>query len=203
MAALKIYGIPRSRAFRPLWAAHELGIPYDLITVDMRKGEHHAPDYAALNPNLHVPTLNDDGLVLWESLAMTLYLAKKHGGPLAPIDVAEDGLMTMWSFWAVTEVEPHSMQVLYHRLLKPAEERDEATALAGIAALRRPVGILEAHLTGRPFVIGDRFTVADLNLAAVLSYAKPAPELFSGAPHVAAWLDASLARPAAKAARNG
>ena len=199
---LKIYGIARSRALRPLWLAEELGIPHELVPVDMRKGEQHSPAYLAINPNGHVPAIDDGGLVLWESLAITLYLAKKHGGPLAPRDLAEDGLMTMWSFWALTEAEGPALKVLYNRALKPEAERDEADARAGIEALRKPTAVLEAQLSRSPFLVGDRFTVADLNVASVYSYAKPAPEIFAEAPRVLAWLDAALARPAFAAARN-
>ncbi len=199
---LKIYGIPRSRALRPLWLAKELGIPHELVRVDMTRGEHHSPAFLAINPNGHVPAIDDDGLVLWESLATTLYLAKKHGGPLAPRDLAEDGLMTMWSFWAVTEAEGHALKILYNRALKPEAERNAAEAQASVEALRKPTAVLEAHLKDRPFLVGDRFTVADLNVASVYSYAKPAPELFEQAPRVLAWLDAALARPAFGAARN-
>jgi glutathione S-transferase len=200
--SLKIYGIPRSRALRPLWLAEELGIPYDLVPVDMRKGEQHDPAFLALNPNGHVPAIDDGGLILWESLAITLYLAKKHGGPLAPRDAAEDGLMTMWSFWAVTEVESAALKILYNRALNPEAERDAKEALAGIEALRKPTAVLETQLAKGPFLVGDRFTVADLNVASVYSYAKPAPEAFEAAPRVLAWLDAALARPALAAARN-
>lgn len=201
---LTIYGVPRSRTFRPLWTAHELGIPYTLHEVDQRKGDQKNPEFLAINPNGHVPAIKDGELVLWESLAIDLYLAKKHGGPLAPKTVDEDGLMTMWSFWAVTEVEAHSLQILYHRVMKPENERDESRAVDAIAALRKPTAILEAHLKAHGgYLVGGRFTVADLNVAAVYSYAKPAPELFADTPYVLAWLDGALARPAAVAARNG
>lgn len=201
---LTIYGVPRSRTFRPLWTAHELNIPYTLHEVDQRKGEQKDPAFLAINPNGHVPAMKDGDLVMWESLAMDLYLAKKHGGPLAPKTVEEDGLMTMWSLWAVTEVEAHALQILYNRVLKPEGERDESRAVECVAILRKPTAILEDTLKKNGgFLVGGRFTVADLNVAAVYSYAKPAPELFADAPHVLAWLDGALARPAAVAARNG
>ena len=76
---LKIYGIPRSRAFRAMWLAKELGLDYQSVPVDMGKGETRAADYLKINPNGHIPAIDDDGFVLWESLAITLYLAKKHG----------------------------------------------------------------------------------------------------------------------------
>src|SRR5215467_13229417 len=119
---LTIYGVYRSRASRNLWLAGELGIPFKHVPIIQayRLADPSAagapintrsPDFLKVNPNGHVPTIDDDGVVLHESLAINLYLAKKHGGPLAPANVAEDGEMAMWALWAVTEVEPHSLSI--------------------------------------------------------------------------------------------
>ncbi|MFP6735032.1 MAG: glutathione S-transferase N-terminal domain-containing protein, partial [Rhodospirillales bacterium] len=83
MSDLKIYGHIISRASRVMWMAEELGLDYDLETIDVHRGDQNTPDYLALNPNARVPTIKDGDTVLWESLAINLYLAKKHGGPLA------------------------------------------------------------------------------------------------------------------------
>lgn len=215
--ALKLYGVLRSRASRNVWLAHELGIAFEQIPVMQayRLSDPAAPDapfntsspaFRAVNPNGLIPTLDDDGFVLNESLAINLYLAKKHGGPLAPRDLREDALMTMWALWAATECEPHTIQVLYHRLARPPEERDPAIADAAVAALKRPFSVLDAALAqGGGYAVGGRFTVADVNLAEVIRYAQPAPELFADAPAVQAWLTACHARPAFQAmmaARN-
>ncbi len=215
--ALKIYGVLRSRASRNVWLAHELGIPFEQVPVIQayRLSDPAAPDaplntaspaFLAVNPNGLIPTMDDDGLVLHESLAINLYLAKKHGGPLAPADVAEDGRMTQWTLWAATECEPHTIQILYHRLGNPRGPMDPAVADTAIEALRRPFGVLEAALdAGGGFLVGRRFTVADINLAEVLRYAQAAPELFAEFPATKAWIEACQARPAYKAmmtARN-
>jgi len=157
-----------------------------------------SPDFLKVNPNGHIPTIEDDGLVLSESLAINLYLAKKHGGPLAPADLAEDALMTMWALWVATEVEPHALLVLNHRQAKPPQERDAHAADAAISALRAPFGVLETTLGTSGYIVGGRFTVADINTAEVFRYAMPAPELFEAAPRVTAWLAACHARPAFK-----
>ena len=81
-----------------------------------------SPAFRKVNPNGHIPSIDDDGLVLHESLAINLYLAKRYGGALGPADIAEDGKMAMWSLWAATEVEPHSIQVLYRRARLPTRE---------------------------------------------------------------------------------
>lgn len=206
---LTIYGVHRSRASRNIWLCHELGMPFRQVPViqSYRLANPDAPDaplhtrspaFLKVNPNGHVPSIDDDGLVLHESLAINLYLAKKHGGPLAPATIAEDGQMGMWSLWAAAEVEPHSIQVLYHLVMKPAAERDPAVAAAAIEALRAPFAALEQHLAGREWLVGNRFTVADINAAEVVRYASPATGLFDAAPRVKAWLGACHARPAFK-----
>ncbi|WP_163451819.1 glutathione S-transferase family protein, partial [Escherichia coli] len=90
----------------------------------------------------------------------------------------------------LSDVEPHAIQVLYHRVGKPLAERDPAIAQAAVEALSAPFAALNAELGKRGFVVGDRFTVADLNVAEVVRYAMPAPELFEAAPHVRSWLSA-------------
>jgi glutathione S-transferase len=206
---LTIYGVYRSRASRNIWLAHELGLPFTHVPVMQLyrlpdpppAGVVHtkSPEFLKVNPNGHVPSIDDDGLILHESLAINLYLAKKHGGPLAPANAAEDGLMTVWALWAATEVEPHALQVVTHRVSKPPAERDPKIAQAAIEALRAPFAVLDKVLAGSGFVVGGRFTVADINVAEVFRYAMPAPELFEAAPRVKAWLAACQARPAFKA----
>jgi glutathione S-transferase len=206
---LTIYGVHRSRASRTIWLATELGIPFKHVPVmqlyrlrgDTAKGVLHtrSPEFLTINPNGHIPTIDDDGVVLHESLAINLHLTKKHGGPLAPANVVEDGQMTMWALWAATEVEPHSLSVLNHRLSKPRAERDPKIAQAAIEALRAPLAVLDKELAATGFIVGGRFTVADLNTAEVLRYAMAAPELFEAAPRVKAWLATCHARPAFKA----
>ncbi len=207
---LKIYGLYRSRATRPIWLCDELGVPFTLVPViqtyrladpNARDASLHtkSPEFLAINPNGHVPSIDDDGLILHESLAINLYLAKKHGGPLAPANLVEDGLMTTWTAWALTEVEPQSIQVLYHRVTKPAAERDPKIANAAIEALKAPFSVLDKALAETGYVVGGRFTVADINIAECVRYAMAAPELFEANPNVKAWLAKLHARPAFKA----
>jgi glutathione S-transferase len=144
--------------------------------------------------------------VLNESLAINLYLARKFGGPLAAASLGEEGQMMMWTVWAVTEVEPLAMHILYNRVMKPEAERDPVAAANAVIALAKPFDVLEAHLAGSGgTMVGDRFTAADVNLAEVLRYTQAAPELFAPRPHITRWLAACQARPAfvaMMAARN-
>jgi len=207
---LKIYGLYRSRATRNIWLCEELGVPYELVPVMQayRLGTPGAegvalntksPEFLKINPNGHIPSIDDDGLILHESLAINLYLAKKHGGPLAPANLAEDGLMTTWTAWALTEVEPQSIQILYHRVSKPVAERDPKIATAAIEALKAPFAVLDKALVDTGYVVGGRFTVADINIAECVRYAMAAPERFEANPNVKAWLAKVQGRPAFKA----
>jgi len=210
---LTIYGVYRSRASRAIWLANELGIAFKHVPVmqlyrlspEAAKTTLHtkSPEFLKVNPNGHIPAIDDDGLVLNESLAINLYLAKKHGGPLAPANLAEDGQMGMWALWAAIEVEPHSIQVLYHRVGNKPEERDPKIAAAAIEALRAPFAVLDKQLAANGFIVGGRFTVADINAAEVFRYAMAAPELFEAAPRVRAWLATCHARPAFKVMMAG
>jgi glutathione S-transferase len=207
---LKIYGLYRSRASRNIWLCDELGVPFELVPVVQayRLPDPNAPgaplhtkspEFLKINPNGHIPSIDDDGLILHESLGINLYLAKKHGGPLAPASLAEDGLMMTWTAWALTEVEPHSIQILYNRVSRPVDQRDPRVADAAIEALKAPFRVLDAALAEADYVVGGRFTVTDINLAECFRYAQAAPELFEANPNVKAWLAKVQGRPAFKA----
>src|SRR5690349_16293354 len=154
---LTIYGVYRSRASRTLWLVGELGLAFRHVPVvqGYRLADANAagaplntrsPEFLRVNPNGRIPSIDDDGFVLNESLAINLYLAKKHGGPLAPASIAEDGAMVMWALWAATEVEPHALNVLYHRLSYAEAKRDAGIAAAAVAALKAPFAVLDQAL---------------------------------------------------------
>ena len=197
---LKIYGIPRSRAVRTLWMAHELAIPYELIEVKPGAEGSRKPEHIRRNPNGKVPYIDDDGLILWESFAINLYLAKKHGGTIAPVSPAEDGEMTMWTVWAVNEIEPAAGTVLEHSFQLPAAERKPAALTAALEKLAAPLQILEGKLAKDGHLVGRRFTVADLNLVCCLFYLRFAPQALAARPKIRAWYDQAMARPANRAA---
>ena len=194
---LTIYGVTRSRASRNIWLANELSLPFRQVPIMQHyrlKGAIPAdlvhtksPEFLKINPNGHIPSIDDEGLILHESLAINLYLAKKHGGPLAPANVAEDGAMSMWSLWAATEVEPYSILLATKGVTEPE-----------VAALRAPFAVLDKALAKDGYLVGGRFTVADINVAEIVRYAQGAAQLFDAAPNVKSWLAACQARPAFK-----
>jgi glutathione S-transferase len=200
---LKIYGVARSRAFRTLWMAKELGLDYDHVKVDFATGETRTPAHLALNPNGHIPVIDEDGFVLWESMAINLYLAKKHSlGRLYPTRPEDEARAWQWSFWGMTEVERPVLTALFNRAILPEDKRDAAAADSAERMLAQPLKVLDGVLGRGTNLLGDNFTVADLNVASILSWARPANVNVAPFPKVAEWLKNCAERPAARAARQ-
>ena len=192
---IKLYGIPRSRAMRPLWMLEELGLPYEQVKVSF-VNDTRKPEFLRLNPNGHIPVLQDGDLVLWESLAINLYLARKYDKGLWPKRVEDEGRAFQWSLWSMTELEEPVLTALLHRLVFPEDQRDPKKAADAAERFKQPLGVLDGALAGRDYLLGSAFTVADLNAAAVLSWAPLAGLDLSGARNAQSWLGRCTARPA-------
>lgn len=202
MTTIRLHGIAASRTARPLWLLEELGVPYEHVSQSYLGGATRAPEFLAINPNGHIPALQDGDAIVWESMAINLYLSRKFGGPLAPADLAEEGELLRWTFWAVTECEKDALTVLMHRVAMPADKRNPALAAQAERALARPLAVLETHLAARPYLLGERFTAADVNVASVLAWAQTSGELMDAHPNLASWLQRCLDRPAQKKVRQ-
>jgi glutathione S-transferase len=204
---ITLYGVYRSRASRPLWVLEETGQPFRHVPViqgyrlpDATRAD--APlntttaSFRAINPQGTIPVLEDDGLVLTESLAMTLYLARKSAGPLAPQDAQETALTDQWAFFGATALESPGLDILYTIGQGKADTAEgSAKIAAALEALARPMARLEAHLDGREWLIAARFTVADLMLAECLRYAQSHGPLMAAHPATQAWITRCQARP--------
>ncbi len=212
---LRIHGVPASRAIRPLWAATELGLTFDHVMTDYKNGGTRTPDFLALNPNGHIPVLEDDtpaGPVrVFESMACALYIAKAHGQAngldLSCANLKEEGEALRWAFWSVTELEKDALVVLMHRMAMPEADRQIALAEAAESRLRVPLRVLEKSLAdqearGQDHLAAHRFTIADLCVASVGMWIRPSPVLMGEFPHTARWLKQCLDRPAHQAARK-
>jgi len=197
---IKLYGVAGSRALRSLWMLEELGLPFEHIKTDFKGGGTRTPDYLKVNPNGHIPALQDEGLTLFESMAINLYLAMKYNKGLWPSAVEDQARAMQWSFWGMTEVEPHLLQVLLNRVMIPPDRRDEGRVQKGLDALKQPFKVLDEALTGNTWLVGNTFSVADLNVAAILSWTKPTKVDLSGYGNLNRWLNTCLDRPAFKAA---
>ena len=121
---LRIHGSARSRAQRTLWMALELGIPYEHDDLVPRSAGTKSPEFLALNPNARVPVIEDDGFVLYESMAINFYLARKHNSPLYPSDPRDQALALQWSFWEIDRLDRNLANYVIHSSGLPESERD-------------------------------------------------------------------------------
>jgi glutathione S-transferase len=199
---LQLYGNPRSRAMRCLWMLEEVGEPYELIEKSTRTDELQSIEYLRLNPNARIPTLVDGDAVLWESMAINLYLAQKYEGPMHCAEPKVLGLAAQWSFWAMLEMEGLLLDLLQHRALLPEFARDASYAERDELLLRKPLEVLSNALRGRDHLADGNFTVADLNVARILVWGKMGRLDLSAHSDVARWLDSCLARPAYRRLRD-
>jgi glutathione S-transferase len=134
-------------------------------------------------------------------MAINLYLAKKYGGDLAPKNLAEEAHATQWSFWVMTEIEKPLLNALFARTGMMGMTKDEAVATKYFDEIRKPLDVLNGHLAKNEWILGNRFTVADLNVACVLNWASAGRFSLAEWPKVEAWLGKCAARPAAQKAR--
>ena len=165
---LQLYGNSRSRAMRCLWMLEEMGKPYQLIEKSTRADDLQDSEYLRLNPNARIPTLVDGDLVLWESMAINLYLAQKYEGPMHCPGPEVLGLAAQWSFWAMLETEALLLDLLNHRAVLPEFARDPSYAERDELLLKKPLDVLNGALVEHDYLVGNSFTVADLNVASIL-----------------------------------
>jgi glutathione S-transferase len=200
---IKLYGVRQSRAMRSLWALEELGVPYEDVPTHFAS-DAKKPDFLAINPNGKVPALVDGDVTLFESMAINLYLARKYDTKgLYPKSPADEARAIQWSFWGMTETEGALQQVLLNRMFLPEAQRDEALAKAGEEKLAQPLRVLDGALSGKKFLLGDSFTIADLNVASVLAWALFVKLDLSTTANVARWLGECCARPSFVKAQRG
>jgi glutathione S-transferase len=197
---LTIYGSPRSRTMRTLWAAAELGLAYDLIPHGWDSPLLKSAEFLMLNPAGAIPMIVDDGVMVAESLAINLYLAKRYGAagpePLYPPGRQAEADLWRWSLWAQGHLEPWVQQDT-----RLADLRDQMR-LSADAEVARSLAILEQALTRRAWLAAAHFTVADLNVAGVLSPSRAQHLRLTDLPAVSGWLERCYARPAAQATRK-
>ena len=197
---VKIYGPTASRAARALWIAHELSIPFEHIPVEMK--DLKGADYLKVNPNGKVPALIDGDFKLFESMAINLYLAAKYNKDgFLPSDPQQVALCHQWSFWGMTEIEKPLLTILIDMFMTAPDKRKPEAVADAQKTLPKPFAVLNATLEGHEYLLGSNFTVADLNLASILSWSKPIKYDFKPYANVGAWLDRCLSRPSYKAAK--
>jgi len=193
------YGSGSPFAWRVQLALEHKALPYERKVLSFAAGDTRKPEFVALNPRHEVPTIVDGDFVLTESLAITLYLAKKYAhGALYPVRPQDEARAWQWSFWAIAEVDRGVNIWSLHAVRLPPDERDAALREAALGVLAAPFKVLDAALSENPYLLGPDFTIADLNVAAVISRAIDMD--LSTWPNLENWLLRCLERPAARRA---
>lgn len=198
---LKLYGTSKSRTARCLWAMGELGLKFEHIPVV--QAQTHTPEHLRLNPNGHIPVLDDDGQIIIESLAINMYLAEAYGrAPMWPATVRQRAALYQWTLWSQTEVECNFSYVIRNRRIMPPEQRSEVVVAQAMSRLPEPLQVLENHLAGRPYLLdGTDFTIADLNVAGVISSLRAIDYDLAQHKAISGWLERCLGREANQKAR--
>lgn len=207
---ITLYGVYRSRASRPLWLLAELDLPFTHVPVIQayRLTDAKAPDaplntaspsFLAVNPQGQIPAYQEGDLVLTESLAITLHIARSYGGAFGPQSNAEAALMEQWSLFAATSVETPALEIQYIQS-DGGDKTVEGQAAIAVNAekLRRPLARLQTYLAAHDWLVGERFTAADINVAECLRYAQGHPTLLAEFPAVKDWIERCQSRPAFK-----
>ncbi len=202
--SITLYGISGSRAIRSIWAAEEVGIEYEHVPIHFAK-DAKTEEYLAINPNGRIPALLDaraDGdMLLCESMAINLYLAKNYGGDLYPQTPVLEAQAWQWSVWGISEIEPLQMQIVVQKFFTPEDKQDAGVSARAQKGLARPLAVLNDALATTPYLLGDEFSIADLNLAGVMLLLEMVSFDTGDWPHVHDWLRRCYGRESLTAAR--
>lgn len=194
---MKLYGFGPTRSLRALWGLRELDAEFEFIPVNLLAGEHKRPEFLRLNPAGKLPVLVDGDVVITESAAIVLYLADKYRDKgLLPASLEARAQVYRWTLFAVTELEQPLWRMAKHRVIYPEEKRLPADIALAREEFLAMAAILDAHLKGRRFIVGDSVTVADCVTAYLADWADMA-QLLEGLPELRAYLDRMYARPTA------
>jgi glutathione S-transferase len=185
---LKIWGRTNSvNVKKALWVAEELGLKYERIDAGMQFGVTKTPEYLKMNPNSLVPTIEDDGFVLWESHTIVRYLAAKHGmGTLCPSELKARADVERWMDWAFTF--QNAMRAVFWNLIRTApEKRDMKAVEEGRAQSAKLLEVLERNLQSKPYVGGSAFTMGDIPIGCEVQRWMRVPMERPAFPSVQAW----------------
>jgi glutathione S-transferase len=197
---MKLYGFPPSpRTWQARAVAAHLGIPLDFEFVDLTKGVQHSPEYRALNPSGRAPVLVDGDFKLWETAAITQYLASKTPNTLWPDDARRRADIMRWQSWQIAHWSGDACEpLLVERTVKQilnAGPPDAGVVARALEAFHREAKVLEAHLSKQPWLVGNGITLADFAVAPTLFYAERASLPLADYPKIREWFGRVAALP--------
>jgi len=197
---IKLVGTPASRVMRNIWMLTELGLPFENDRIVTSDPALKQPPYTDWNPNGKIPICLIDGFAIYESLAINFYLDMKFPSAISLVSAEDKALALQWAMWALTEVEANSFNWYLNTSGKPEPDRDAGLAAQSWEKLQQPLAVLEHTLSRQAYLVGDHFSIADLNTAAVLYRALWMP--LQDSPGTKVWLDRCWAREGGLAARR-
>ena len=194
---MQLYEFGPTRSIRVRWTLQELGVPFESVPVNLVAGEHRRPGFLAINPAGKLPVLVDGDFVLTESVAIVLYLAEKYPDKgLIPTDLEQRADANRWLLFAATELEQPLWRISRHTALYPEHLRLPGDVAIARQEFKDMAAVLERHMNGRQFVVGDRATVADFVTAYTLDWAGE-QQLLEGFPRLRAYMERMYDRPKA------
>lgn len=193
---IEIYGSPRTSAGRCFWCLEEVEAKYENKSIDMRAGEHKGEDYLKINPNGKVPALTDGEFKIWESMAINSYLAEAYKPELLGTNPQEKGLVQQWTTWSIAELQPPLIDVFIQLVFVPEDKRDLKLIEKSKGKLPNLLSILNSSLEGKKYLVAERFSLADLNTASVVSICEHLEIDLSEYKNIQSWRGALSDRPA-------
>lgn len=194
---MKLYGFAGTRSQRALWGLNEVDADFEYVSVNLLAGEHKRPEFLRINPAGRVPVLVDGDQIIPESAAIVLYLAHKYPEKaLLPVDLKERAQVYRWTLFAVTELEQPLWRMTRHSFLYPPDKRSPADIALAREDFATMAEVLDQHLEGREFIVGDRLTVADCVTVYLMDWANEV-HLLDAFPRLQAYLERLYARPEA------
>lgn len=195
---IKIYGSHQSSSRRCYWCLEEAGVKYEAVPVNFREKEHKSEAFLKVNPNGKVPALTDGDLVVWESMGINFYIGDAYKQDLIGHTTKERAPIRQWSFWALSELQPPLVDALIQLKFVPEDKRDQARIDSAIEKTKPLLKTLEEALSKASYLVSNRFTLADLNVASVVEINKMIDNDISEYPSVMSWLETCHSRPAYK-----
>ncbi|MBW4580264.1 MAG: glutathione S-transferase family protein [Tildeniella nuda ZEHNDER 1965/U140] len=194
---MKLYEFAPTRSIRARWILQELGVDFESMTVNLAAGEHRLPEFLKMNPCGKLPVLVDDDLVLTESVAIVLYLAEKypHKG-LIPTDIQQRSQVYRWLLFTATELEQPLWRIARHTMLYPQHLRLPAEVSLARQDFIDMAAVMEEHMQGCQFIVGNTVTIADFVCAYTLDWANEI-QLLEGCPHLLQYMERMYARSSA------